>query len=152
MQISRSCSPPPNPISEVRAKNVETKLYPITPVPAPRQVESDRWNKRPCVLRYRAFKDQVKAHGVELPVPCKVTFYLPMPKSWSKREKALQNGAPHTQEPDVDNLLKALMDAVFQQREGKNDSHVWSIAAEKRWSETGHFTVERILGEHGMGA
>lgn len=122
-----------------------SKIYAIKPVTAPRQVESDKWKPRPIVQRYRAFKDEVKAAGMVLPtIPCKITFYIEMPKSWSKKEKARMNGQPHEQEPDVDNLLKAAMDAIYQTREGKNDAHVWSIWAEKRWSETAHILIEPL--------
>lgn len=42
--------------------------YPITPVPKPRQVHSDKWMKRPPVLRYRAFCDECRLHKVALPL------------------------------------------------------------------------------------
>lgn len=93
--------------------------------------QRDKWNKRPCVLRYRAFKDKCRAHRVELPQPCKVVFYLPIPKSWSAHAKVALVGSPHCSKPDLDNLLKALCDAVLT-----DDSKLWSIRAEKRWSMT----------------
>jgi Holliday junction resolvase RusA-like endonuclease len=121
------------------------QIFVITPVPAPRQVASDKWNPRPNVLRYRAFKDQVKAAGMTLPsIPCKITFYIELPSSWSAKKKAAMNGKPHEVMPDTDNLLKAALDAVYQTLEGKDDAHVWSIWAEKRWSETGHICIEPL--------
>ena len=42
-------------------------VYPITPVPKPRMTRRDRWAKRPCVLRYWAFKDEVRLRRVSLP-------------------------------------------------------------------------------------
>jgi Holliday junction resolvase RusA-like endonuclease len=121
------------------------QIYTITPVPAPRQVESDKWNPRPSVIRYRAFRDAVKAAGMTLPsIPCKITFYIEMPKSWSAKKKAAMNGKPHEQAPDADNLGKAALDAIFQQRDGQSDEHVWSIWFEKRWSETPHIAIEQL--------
>ena len=38
--------------------------YKIKPVPKPRMTQRDAWDKRPCVLRYRAFKDEVRKWGV----------------------------------------------------------------------------------------
>ena len=35
-------------------------IYDITPCPKPRQTQSDKWKKRPPVLRYRAFADEVR--------------------------------------------------------------------------------------------
>jgi Holliday junction resolvase RusA-like endonuclease len=113
--------------------------YPITPVPKPRMTRSDRWKKRPAVLRYFAFKDQVREMNVQLPVPYKVVFHIEMPKSWSKKKRAAMNGQPHLQKPDKDNLEKSLLDSVFEE-----DSHVWSGWTEKRWAETGFISIERI--------
>lgn len=105
--------------------------YPIEPVPKPRMTQRDKWKKRPCVLRYRAFKDQCRARRVKLPQPCLVIFHMPMPSHWSDFARRSLDGKPHTQRPDLDNLLKALGDAVC-----KEDSHLWNIRAEKRWSLT----------------
>lgn len=115
------------------------KSYAITPVPKPRMVRSDAWKKRPAVMRYWAFKDKVRELGIELQSPCKITFYLPMPPSWSKRKKADFCGKPHMNKPDLDNMVKAIFDSVFSE-----DAHMWSFAAEKYWAETPSITVEKI--------
>lgn len=113
--------------------------YPIVPVPKPRMTRRDKWAKRPCVLRYRAFKDQVKARRVELPQPCRVVFWIAMPRSWSEAEKRAHEGQPHQQTPDLDNLVKALGDAVLT-----DDRKLWSIRAEKRWARVGAIEIEPI--------
>lgn len=117
-------------------------FYKIEPVPKPRMTRRDKWRKRPCVMRYRRFKDQCRAHRVELPQPCKVVFHVRMPDSWSTDRKLQTNGKPHTQRPDLDNLVKALGDAVCQE-----DSHLWSIRAEKRWSLKAGIEIEALEGE-----
>jgi Holliday junction resolvase RusA-like endonuclease len=96
---------------------------------APRMTRADKWKKRPVVLAYRAFRDELRKQKVELPIPCRVVFFMPMPKSWSRIKKITMDGEPHTVRPDIDNLLKALLDTLFAQ-----DGHVWSIWPEKRWS------------------
>lgn len=105
-----------------------TKYY-IIPMGKPRMTRRDKWKKRPCVVAYHAFKDQCRAQDMIIPVPCKITFNMPMPSSWSQKKKAQMDGQPHLQKPDIDNLVKAVLDAVLEE-----DSHVWSISAEKRWS------------------
>lgn len=110
---------------------VDPMKYPIEPVPKPRMTRRDKWRKRPCVMRYRAFKDKCRAHRVELPQPCHVVFWMPMPDSWPESKREIMNGARHTQRPDVDNLGKGLLDAVLQE-----DSHIWNVRFEKRWSLT----------------
>lgn len=114
------------------------KIYPITPVPKPRMTQRDRrLPKRPCVARYHAFKDQVRALGVEVPASgAHVEFKMPMPKSWSGKKKSRMVFTPHQQKPDIDNLLKALLDAVH-----KDDSHIWDIRASKSWSTEGKIII-----------
>jgi len=55
-----------------------------------------------------------------------------MPKSWSKKKKAEMINKPHKQKPDIDNLLKGLMDALLEE-----DSHVHTVFARKIWAEEG---------------
>lgn len=116
-----------------------TVVYPIKPTPKPRMTQKDKkkWKQGPPVLRYFEFKDEVRSHNVSVP-ECNyhVTFILPMPKSWSKKKKALMDGKPHQQVPDKDNLEKALLDAIFD-----NDSHIWDGRVTKRWGIEGKIIV-----------
>lgn len=126
---------------------------PITPVSKPRQTRSDKWQKRPCVMRYREFADtlrflsRVKAPNLSDAVldGAAVQFVIPLPKSWSKKKKSMMAGTGHTQKPDIDNLVKAFLDAIM-----KDDSGVSSIAARKIWGEHGaihvkHFNIGEIF-------
>lgn len=112
--------------------------YPITPCPKPRMTQKDKWEKRPRVLRYRAFCDECRLRGVHLPVAgAEVHFVLPMPKSWSDTKRAEMLGQPHQQKPDISNLLKALEDAVV-----KDDSKIWHYAAQsKTWGKEGSIEI-----------
>ena len=114
-------------------------IYPITPVPKPRMTTSDRWKKRPPVVRYWAFCDEVLKHGVKLSqCGAYVVFWVPMPKSWTKKKRAQKLGKPHEQKPDLSNLLKALEDACI-----KDDSKIWHYAGlEKRWAEKGSIEIK----------
>ena len=113
------------------------KRYDITPVPKPRMTKSDAWKKRPGVMRYWAFKDQIQAAKLKLPKRgAHVVFCMPMPKSWPKKKKDQMIGLPHEQTPDLDNLLKALGDAVY-----KNDSAISDIRASKIWSDKGAIII-----------
>ena len=113
------------------------KVYNITPVGKPRMTRADKWKKRPEVLRYRAFCDHVRLLGVELPeAGAHVTFILPMPLSWSKKKRLQHDGQPHQAKPDCDNMLKALMDAIYA-----DDAHVWDCRVTKVWGETGQIVI-----------
>lgn len=113
--------------------------YFIEPVAKPRMTQKDKWDKRPIVQKYWAYKGLIQTFDIELILPAKVTFHVSMPKSWSKKKRALLNGQPHLQTPDIDNYLKGFLDALYE-----DDKEVWSIWAEKRWSDTPGITVEAI--------
>ncbi len=110
----------------------------INPVPKPRMTRADSWKKRPVVLRYWAYKDELNllcdSKGVEISDILGVSFVIPMPKSWSKPKKLLMNGKPHQQKPDLDNLIKAVKDCLLEE-----DSHVWKYDPPpyKVWGEVG---------------
>ena len=102
--------------------------------------QRDKFRQRPEVMRYRAYKDEVRLRGVSIPESgCRITFVIPMPESWSKKKRAELIGRPHQQKPDVDNLHKALMDAVFD-----DDSAVWDARITKIWGEKGQIRIESI--------
>jgi hypothetical protein len=119
---------------------MKTYIHYITPVSKPRQTRSDVWKKRPAVLRYRAFADECRAAGIELRDGDTIIFGLPMPKSWSGLKRHTMSGAPHKQKPDLDNLLKALMDAVMPE-----DCGLWCLnGVSKFWVQgPGHIVIQR---------
>ncbi|WLD56899.1 RusA family crossover junction endodeoxyribonuclease [Salinispirillum sp. LH 10-3-1] len=110
----------------------------LVPVPKPRMTQRDRWQKRPAVMRYRAFCDHIRLLKAQLPPSgTHVTFVLPMPKSWSAKKKQAMNGKPHTQRPDADNMLKALCDAIHEE-----DSGIWDVRITKVWGESGQIIID----------
>lgn len=106
----------------------------IIPVPKPRMTVSDRWKQRPCVLRYREYADNIRSQVPNMVAKRLVLdFYVPMPKSWSKKKRDEFKGRPHEKTPDIDNLVKAFLDSVYQ----FSDSHVYQVFATKYWVEEG---------------
>lgn len=115
-------------------------FYDIKPVSKPRQTQRDKWKPSKAVLRYRAFADEcrLKIKGLHTELAhCTVTFAIPMPKSWSKKKREAHRGQYHTQKPDLDNLFKALGDALHG-----NDSHIHTIRAQKVWDERGGIIIK----------
>lgn len=112
----------------------------IKPCPKPRMTRADAWKKRPIVLKYWAFCNELKLQANQLSyIPgdkVSLVFYIPMAKSWSKKKRELMLGKPHKQKPDIDNLAKAFLDALLIE-----DSHVWSLTAEKYWANEGSIMV-----------
>jgi len=115
--------------------------YDIIPMAKPRMTSSDKFKKRTVVLKYWAFKDEVRLKKLDLPLSgYHVIFYIPMPKSWKPDEKEEMNNEPHMQVPDVDNLLKALMDAIYD-----SDCKVWDVRVTKRWRYEGGISIKPIF-------
>lgn len=117
--------------------SISKMLIPLEPVPKPRMTQRDRWAKRPAVVRYYAFCDSLRElYTVEVPPELAIRFNVTMPKSWSKKKRLEMEGKPHQQRPDIDNLLKAFMDALCE-----DDSYIYAVRAEKQWSEQGSIEV-----------
>lgn len=114
--------------------------FDIDPIGKPRLVKSDIWSGRPAVARWYTFKDnlvlQAKRKKYEVPDELMIMFYISMPESWSTKKRTLYNGKPHKQKPDIDNLLKAFLDALV-----KNDSTIYKVAAKKLWARKGSIDV-----------
>jgi len=125
-------------------KPFDENTYIINPCPKPRMVNSDKWKKRPPVLRYFAFKDECKLKKVEVPeAGSHIIFHIPMPKSWSKKKKLKMLGQPHQQWPDRDKLDKALLDAVLNE-----DSGVWDARVTKLLSDIRMIEIKPLVGDN----
>lgn len=112
-------------------------VYLIDPMGAPRMTQRDRWKKRPVVERYHAFRDAVRHNRVRIPeAGAHITFVIPMPDSWSKARRKANIWQPHQQRPDVDNLAKALLDAVYAE-----DCRVHDLRVSKIWGDYGMIVV-----------
>ena len=117
--------------------------YKIKPMGKPRQVFSDRWKKRPEVLRYRAYADELRfaarSQNFFLGDRCIMVFEIPMAESWSKKKKELHVGKPHTQRPDNDNIIKGLQDILKIE-----DSSIHTVFATKFWAYEGRIRIYNV--------
>ena len=113
----------------------------IPPCSKPRMTQRDRWKKRQCVLDFFAFRDRIRQEVKRINTllikespfdwdNLTIIFLVPMPKSWSKKKKALMAGKPMQQRPDLDNYLKGLFDATHEE-----DSSIWKVTASKIWTD-----------------
>ena len=113
--------------------------------------QRDRWAKRQIVKDYFAFRDTVKQEIKRLLAlqnnndkksweELDICFFIPMPKSWSKKKRSAMAGTPHKQRPDLDNYIKGLLDALLEE-----DCKVWRLSARKIWVDTkGCITINRV--------
>lgn len=114
----------------------------ITIMGKPRMTRADVWKDREVVQRYWTMKDQltIEARKAQLTLPDEfgVTFYLPMPSTWSKKKQERMEGEVHQRKPDVDNLLKSLLDCLKP-----NDQSVHTLThLKKRYSVNPRVEVE----------
>lgn len=116
--------------------------YDIKPIPKPRMTQRDRWSKRPCVLRYHAFKDRCRELEINYNNGDHVLFIMPMAESWSKKKKEEKVGTLHDQRPDKDNLEKALMDALLDE-----DCEIADTRVTKIWGYKGSIVIKRKVYE-----
>ncbi len=118
--------------------------FDIDPCPAPRMTQADRWNKRPIVQRYFAFRNhlryQANLKSLEtLPgILNSLIFHIAMPASWSKSKQDKMRGTPHMQRGDLDNYTKSVLDTLCV-----DDKHVHTIRnLQKIWADFGSIVLE----------
>jgi len=114
--------------------------YHLSPVSKPRMTQRVKWAPSTADLKYFSFKDECRALDVKVPKQgARITFVVPMPKSWSKAKAEKMNGKPHEQRPDIDNFLKALFDSVYDE-----DSGIYDVWPRKIWGVSGAIVIEDI--------
>lgn len=137
-----------NPSLKIARNRPAKKSLPVQPVkeksftvfgpPAvkPRQTQSDRWNRRPCVVRYREWADRARECAGALPLQpsaLAITVYIQIPKSWNAYKREHTKGKPHKYAGDADNYLKACADALYP----KGDEMIYRMSVSKFWDD-GH--------------
>ncbi len=109
----------------------------------PRMTRGDRWKKRPCVLAYWAWKDDLNKQfpgHLGMAISLSWDAYIKIPKSWSKKKKAAMMGQPHRQKPDRDNIDKAILDALFPE-----DKTISSGLIAKFWEDEKGERIEMAI-------
>lgn len=126
-------------------------IFDIVPMGAVRMSQSDRWKTNPNhqdvnkrqrseVTRYFSFKNELQRQAKILDYTIyntlEIVFCVPMPNSWSQKKRNQLKGHPVKTAPDIDNYVKAFMDALLI-----NDGHIWKVTAEKRYAYLGSIIV-----------
>jgi Holliday junction resolvase RusA-like endonuclease len=108
------------------------------PMGKPRMTQRDKWQKRPVVLRYRQYCDDLRAASGPVPADVyglRVCAHIATPPSWSKKKRDAHLGQLHQQKPDWDNIGKAVSDALFADDSVVADGRVlkfWCAEGEQR--------------------
>lgn len=140
----------PAPVVSQYGRKVITFVIPGAPIGKVRMTRSDKWRKRPCVLRYRAWADKARASAGEVPKAetvksiTAIARFAP-PQSWSKKKRLAAIGKYHRVKPDADNALKSLGDALWPE----NDSALADVRCIKIYDWEPSLTVIITLIEDG---
>lgn len=116
----------------------------ITPVGYVRQTGRDAYRPSKAAKRYHEYCDRLRALAGEkqyvVTERMNVKFFLPIPKTRKKGKNKVSEGDIYKQKPDGDNLMKALLDALTNERyvyrKTTGDQHVWDGRYRKYYSET----------------
>lgn len=134
--------------SEAYAKPVNfmklRKVFLVDPVHAPRQTRKDAWDPRPCVLKYRAFRDEINEQLGDFRLPDAnfwIRFLIPVFPSYSPKKKKALIGTHHKNKPDRDNLEKAFIDAIFRDLP-EDDKIIADGRTTKIWVAEGEGRIE----------
>ena len=84
----------------------------------------------------QAFLKQGGESFAGAPVMVEIEASYPMPKSWSKRQKDEARGTYCDRKPDLDNIEKAVLDAL-NGLTWDDDKAVVILIASKHWADTG---------------
>lgn len=115
----------------------------IDPQPAYRMGRRGR-TKNPRTHNYGRYRDELRilARGWTLPADrLYILFEIPMPASWSNKKRLAHFGTPHRQRPDTENLLKAVVDTLYE----GNDAQLSDEHGAKVWSDVGYVHVYEDL-------
>lgn len=74
-----------------------------------------------------------KEWNATAPMMVRIAVLKQVPKSWSKQKKRMAIGTPCTVKPDLDNIQKAILDAL-NGIAFNDDRQVYSITVTKHWT------------------
>lgn len=81
------------------------------------------------------------------PVSLSVQVYFQRPQRLCRRSSP-SGSVPHAAKPDVDNLVKAIMDAMTKCGVWRDDAQVHSLSISKMYAALGYSPGARILAMH----
>ena len=70
------------------------------------------------------------------PVSVDCRFVFQFPASWSGKKKRLFDGQHKTSKPDIDNLMKHILDAMTRAAWWEDDAQIAEVVAQKVWGES----------------
>lgn len=109
----------------MKARTLVVQLDPM-PSPRPRLGRGGAYMSNKYTEWKRDFKLLFGQH--EVTAGLAITFYISIPQSYSKKQRAAMHLQKHKKKPDIDNLIKSVLDAITDR-----DQEISDIFAQKRW-------------------
>lgn len=81
-------------------------------------------------------------------IKIELTFYMPIPKTVTKKGKCLmlENVIKHVKKPDTDNMAKALLDSINKVAY-KDDSQITQLISKKRYASDENVGIHMVITE-----
>lgn len=108
-----------------RDKQAPSSIYPVYYIPGkPVSLARPRFTKYKVYDSQTEIKEEVAWHlymqrnktiykyPLDGPLQLDITFHMPIPKSLGKKKKETLHGTPHIKPPDLDNLVKFILDVA----------------------------------------
>ena len=92
-------------------------------------------------------QEQYKDIKLKGEIRISIHFFMPIPSSLSNKKKQKMLYMPHIKKPDIDNLIKAVMDAINYTNLWEDDSHIWNIMSHKVYSDEPRCVITIISEE-----
>jgi len=132
------------PQTHVRATQGDSIFFRIPreklrPAGLKRLLRLERYNKYKIDLLAEAKAKQF----VLPPVGASITFFIPVPPSWSQKKKTLHHGRFHQSKPDIDNLTKSTLDSLMAE-----DKQIAHLEVQKRWVDFESGWIEISLKDY----
>jgi Holliday junction resolvase RusA-like endonuclease len=125
-----------------------------TPIGKPRMTQSDKWRRppRPEVARWFDFKTGFWSAAIEagyrpqidVILSVEATARIKFPKSYSRPLKNRLREQNHDEKPDVDNIQKAIADALTE-----NDAKIYRSNVIKLWADAESLEVTLLIYRRG---
>lgn len=121
----------------------------VTPMGAVRMTQRSKW-KNQSAQNYLRYKNLIglaaRKHfdePISGPVAAEIDFYYPVPKSWTKKEKAdaLSGRAFPTVKPDIDNCVKGIFDSLNKVA-WLDDNRVVALVTRKYYSNNPRIVIK----------
>lgn len=111
------------------------RWYKVKPQPVVKVHAGNKYSKP--VKRYYRYRSELEALDITVAPGDSIVFLIPSSKSWSKKEKEEKLYQRHEYKPDLDNLIKPILDASH-----KEDSFIWQLGVTmKVWSPEGEGAI-----------